>query len=142
VIVHVLKLAFKDGTSEDDMAASLAAFERMTKLESVIFGVAGQYISAEKDHLTHAMCFAIEDLESLEHEYMKDPIHRESDFIVHPHVEKLEVFDLSDDSNPELGALIRGVHERRYENDAELAALIRNIPDVQAPATTDSVEGS
>jgi hypothetical protein len=134
MIVHVLRFAFKESAGEQEIAAALQGLDRMATMDSVSFGVAGQYLAADDDGYTHAFCFAIKDIETFEHEYMQDPIHRETDFIMHPHVAKLGVFDISDDMNPELGSLILGVNQRRYEDDPELAALIGSIPDVEAPA--------
>jgi hypothetical protein len=134
MIVHVLRFAFKESSTEAEIAAALESLDRMSKMDSVAFGVVGQYMSVEDDGFTHAFCFAIKDLESFEHQYMQDPIHREADFIMHPHVAKLGVFDLSDDMNPRLGELIMGVHQRRYDKDPELAELVGTIPDFDGPA--------
>jgi hypothetical protein len=134
MIVHVLRFAFKESSTEAEVAAALEGLNRMTEMDSVVFGAVGQYMSPEDDGYTHSFCFAIKDLETYENEYMQDPVHRETDFIMHPHVAKLGVFDISDDMNPEFADLIVGANKRRYEGDPELAELLAGIPAFDGPA--------
>jgi hypothetical protein len=129
VIVHILKLGFKEDTSATDVNACLEALRRIGEMDSVVFGVVGQCMGPQEQDYSHAFAFAVKDLDSFREEYMKDPVHREGDFIIHPHVEKLAVFDISDDMSPVLEDEIRDVQEKRIASDPELAALLGAIPD-------------
>jgi hypothetical protein len=60
---------------------------------------------------------------------MYEPVHREADFIVHPHLAKMEAFDISDDDEPDLEAKIMDIQRRRLASDPELAELLGIAPE-------------
>jgi Stress responsive A/B Barrel Domain len=123
MIVHVLRFSFKDDISEADYEASMEAFRRTAEMETVSFGVVGKYSGNPADGYTHSALFALADLETLE-KYMYEPVHREADFIVHPHTDKFDAFDVSDGDEPDLAAKILDIQLRRLAADPELAALL------------------
>jgi hypothetical protein len=122
VILHVLRFRFKDGTNQKDVSACMAALQRVGQMESVSFAVVGQYAGAPADRYTHSSAFGLVDLDAFSR-YMYDPVHREADFIVHPHVTDFEAFDISDD-DPELPHAISDIQHRRLAADQELTRLI------------------
>jgi hypothetical protein len=128
VITHVLLFSFKDGTSEEDFAASMEAFRNTGQMPTVSFSVVGQYSGNPAAGYTHAAVFVLADLETLDR-YMYEPVHREADFIVHPHLAKMEAFDISDDDEPDLEAKIMDIQRRRLASDPELAELLGIAPE-------------
>src|SRR5882757_11223561 len=123
MIAHVLRFRFKDGTSEEDFAVSMNALRRTGQMSTVSFAVVGQYSGSAGDGYTHSAVFGLADLEALER-YMYEPAHREADFIVHPHMAKLDVFDISDEGEPDIAAKIMDIQRQRLAADPELAQLL------------------
>jgi hypothetical protein len=123
VIVHVLRFSFKDGVSPEDFNASMEAFRKTSEMATVSFSTVGQYSGSPTDGFTHSAIFGLADLETLER-YMYEPVHREADFIVHPHMDKFDAFDISDDDDPDLKTKIMDIQRRRIASDPELAKLL------------------
>jgi hypothetical protein len=128
MIVHVLRFRFKDGTAEADVSACLEALRRVGQMDSVSFAAIGRHLDPAADRHTHSSAFALADLDAFER-YMYDPVHREADFIVHPHVTNFDVFDISDDDNPGIASDIADIQKRRLEADSELTRLITAQPE-------------
>lgn len=62
------------------------------------------------------------------------PAHRNTDRVGLPLVDRFASFDITDDPDPEMGAKIAGLHQRRYDNDAELTALISDLGEYSGSA--------
>jgi hypothetical protein len=58
---------------------------------------------------------------------MMSPIHRKSDEIGLPIVEKFISMDITDDKDPAIGEKIAEIHRIRFENDPALVALVQNL---------------
>jgi Stress responsive A/B Barrel Domain len=123
VISHVLCFSFKDDISDDDFAASMEAFRKAGQMPTVSSSIVGRYAGGPANGYTHAAVFVLADLATLER-YMYEPVHREADFIVHPHIATMEAFDVSDDDDPDLQAKIMDIQRRRLASDPELAELL------------------
>jgi hypothetical protein len=128
MIVHVLRFRFKDGTAQQDVAACMEALHRVGQMESVSFAVIGQYAGPATDGYTHSAAYALADMEAF-HRYIYEPTHRDADFIVHPHVTNFDVFDISDEDNPNLSSEIADIQQRRLAADRELTSLISAHPE-------------
>src|SRR5213080_671993 len=127
MIVHVLRFGFKEGSSDDDLAAIEAALARLAASESVAFSVVGQDLGDPAAGYTLAYCVAFEDLAALERYMLHEPAHRAADLAILPHVAKLDAVDLSDDRDPELRAKIAALLERKLAADPEIAELMSSI---------------
>ena len=123
MISHTLCFSFKDDISDEDFAASMEAFRKAGQMSTVSSSVVGRYAGNPANGYTHAAVFVLADLATLER-YMYEPVHREADFIVHPHLAKMEAFDISDDDEPDLEAKIMDIQRRRLASDPELAELL------------------
>jgi hypothetical protein len=55
---------------------------------------------------------------------MYEPVHRDADFIVHPHMAQMDASDVTDDDEPDLGAKIMDIQQRRLAADPQLAELL------------------
>ncbi|MEU4600713.1 Dabb family protein [Nocardia sp. NPDC023988] len=131
MLVHVLRFRFRDETTEEQRAEVLATMRRTAAIDSVSFATVGQNLGNPAEGLTHGYCVGIEDLDALER-YMHDPIHLAGDPLIAPHFAELVIGpDLSDDMNPELGAEIMAMHERKATMYPEWAALMATIPEVR-----------
>jgi len=128
MIVHVIRFRFKDGTAQEDVAACMEALQRVGQMDSVSFAVIGQYAGPAADGYTHSAAYTLADLEAF-HRYIHEPVHREADFIVHPHVTNFDAFDISDEDNPDLSAEIADIQQRRLAADRELTSLISTRPE-------------
>jgi hypothetical protein len=61
-------------------------------------------------------------------EYIMSPIHRKSDEIGLPVVEKSISMDITDDDDPAIGDKIAEIHRNRFENDpAYLEHYVNNM---------------
>ncbi|MFG2551500.1 Dabb family protein [Streptomyces sp. NPDC048581] len=131
MIVHTLRFAFKDGTTEEQKAQVLALMRRTASVESVSFATVGQSLGDPAEGLTHAYCVGIEDLAALER-YMHDPVHLAGDPEILPHLAKISIGpDLSDDMAPELAGAIMALHERKAAMHPEWAAQLEPLLELQ-----------
>ncbi|MEK8170559.1 Dabb family protein [Streptomyces sp. M19] len=113
MIVHTLRFAFKDGTTEERKAQVLALMRQTASVESASFATVGQSLGDPADGLTHAYCVGIEDLAALER-YMHDPVHLAGDPEILPHLARISIGpDVSDDMAPELASEIMALHEKK-----------------------------
>jgi hypothetical protein len=128
VILHVLRFGFKPEATAKDVSDSLESLRRMGEMETVSFSIVGGYLGKPEEGFSHSVAFGIADLETFER-YMYEPVHRQADSIIHPHVSQFDVFDISDDDDPGLEAKIAAIHKRRFDADPALAALIDAIPE-------------
>ncbi|TDC07544.1 Dabb family protein [Streptomyces sp. 8K308] len=133
MIVNMLRFSFKDETTDEQRAAVLAAMRRTASVESVSFSTVGQDLGDPADGFSHAYCVGIADLESLDR-YLYDPVHLAGDFAIAPHLARLSAVRLSDDEDPDLGATIAAMHQKKVATYPEWAALLDAIPNVDLAA--------
>jgi hypothetical protein len=130
VIVHTLWFSFKDDVDRDRQAEVLATMKRTASLESVSFGTVGRYLGDPAAGYTHAYCVGLEDLASLER-YLYDPVHLAGDPAIIPYLARLAIGpDLTDDADPELGAKIMHMNQRKLQTYPEWAQLMQAIPEL------------
>jgi hypothetical protein len=131
MIVHTLRFAFKDETTEEQKDQVLALMRRTASVESVSFATVGQSLGDPAEGLTHAYCVGIQDLEALER-YMHDPVHLAGDPEILPHLAKIAIGpDLSDDMAPELADEIIALHEKKAAMHPEWAAQLEPLLEIQ-----------
>jgi hypothetical protein len=123
VIAHVLRFRFKEETSEEEFNTAMEAFRRTGQVPSVALSVVGPYAGNPADGFTHSAVYVLADLAALDR-FMYEPVHRDADFIVHPHMAQMDAFDVTDDDEPDLGAKIMDIQQRRLAADPELAELL------------------
>jgi hypothetical protein len=128
VIAHVLRFGFKEETSDEEIDAAMQAFRRVGQVPSVSSAIVGRYAGNPADGFTHSAVYVLADLAALDR-FMYEPVHRDADFIVHPHMARMDAFDISDDDEPGLGAKIMEIQQRRLAADPELAALLGIVVD-------------
>jgi hypothetical protein len=106
----------------------------------------GELIPAVKSYIVgpelgadyeYGAIFVLEDLEGY-WEYLIHPAHFESEKSGLHLIERFEAFDTTDSDDPELASKIAALHQRSYEENPEIAALIGQVPDMVVP---DSANG-
>ncbi len=83
-----------------------------------------------RDHggaFQYSAVFVLDDLDGL-FAYLTHPTTYETDRIGLGLAERLDIFDVSDDDDPELGAKIQELHRRRNEHNPEVAAQLAAVP--------------
>ncbi|WP_067810874.1 Dabb family protein [Nocardia beijingensis] len=131
MIVHQLRFKFREGTTEEEKDAVLALMRRTASVESVSFSTVGQHLGDPSEGLTHAYCVGLADLDAVER-YMYDPVHLAGDPQIIPHLDTLIIGpDASDDPDPDLGAKLQALHERKVAEYPEWGRLMETIPNVR-----------
>ncbi|WP_330252501.1 Dabb family protein [Nocardia sp. NBC_00565] len=131
MIVHLLRFAFREETTEEQKAEVLALMKRTASVESVSFATVGQNLGDASEGLTHAYCVGIEDLAAMER-YMHDPVHLAGDPHIVPHFAKVVIGpDVSDDPDPELRTKIMALNEAKLAKYPDWARQMATIPDVR-----------
>lgn len=117
----VLKASVTDG-QRDEILGSIQAQGR--EIGAVRHFIVGREIGGD---FAWGATFVFDDLDGY-WEYLTHPAHLRSDAIGLPLVDKLVTYDTTDDPDPEIGAKIAALHERRYAELPELAKLVRDLP--------------
>jgi hypothetical protein len=69
---------------------------------------------------------------------MMSPIHRKSDEIGLPLVDKFISMDITDDKDPAIGDKIAEIHRDRFANDPALVKLIESLGSYEGSGTGNS----
>jgi Stress responsive A/B Barrel Domain len=124
MIVHIVRFTLKPDAPKDQVDL---AFEQLRKqgreINAVQSFVVGRDFGGEFDY---GAMYVMKDIEGYR-EYMMSPIHRKSDEIGLPLVEKFISMDITDDKDPAIGDKIAEIHQNRFENDPALVALVQNL---------------
>jgi hypothetical protein len=128
MIVHVVRFALKPNAPKDQVDL---AFEQLRKqgreIKAVQLFCVGRDFGGEFDY---GAMYVMKDIEGYQ-EYMMSPIHRKSDEIGLPVVEKFISMDITDDEDPAIGDKIAEIHRNRFENDPALRGLVENLTSYQ-----------
>ncbi|MBO7936812.1 Dabb family protein [Streptomyces antibioticus] len=130
MIVHMLRFAFKDGTTEEQKDRVLALMRRTSSVESVSFATVGQSLGDPAEGFTHGYCVGIADLAALER-YMHDPVHLAGDPEILPHLARIRIGpDVSDDMDPGLAGEIMALHEKKVALYPEWGAQLEPLVEI------------
>ena len=81
--------------------------------------------------------YIMKDIEGYR-EYMMSPIHRKSDEIGLPLVEKFISMDVTDDADPAIRDKIAEIHRNRFENDPALVELVENLGSYEGSGVSNA----
>ncbi|MBO0842253.1 MAG: Dabb family protein [Nocardioides sp.] len=124
MIYHCIRFTAKPGVTEDDKAAAIAQMsERSARIPAIRSSIVGRDFGGEYEF---AAVSVIEDLAGYE-EFMNHPAHLEMDRIGLPLVESFASYDITDDPDPEFGAKIAGIHQRRFDAMPDIADLVTDV---------------
>ncbi|WP_017603638.1 Dabb family protein [Nocardiopsis alkaliphila] len=131
MIYHCIRFSIKPGIPQEEIAAAL---QKMGEQGGVIPGVKSSIFGADfgGDYDFGAVS-VFEDLESYE-AMMNHPSHTEMDRIGLPMIEKFVSFDITDDPDPEVGAKITAIHQRRFDKMPDIAELVSDLDEYSGSA--------
>ncbi|WP_158885131.1 Dabb family protein [Amycolatopsis anabasis] len=131
MIYHGNRFTLRPGISAEDREAALESLHNQGRvIPSVTSFVVGPDFGGEYEY---GAVFVIKDLEGYE-EYMNHPAHLDTDRIGLPLVDKFMSFDITDDPDPEIGAKIAEIHQRRYDTMPDIAALVSDLGEYTGSA--------
>ncbi|MEU9241528.1 Dabb family protein [Streptomyces shenzhenensis] len=85
---------------------------------------------------TYSAVFVVDDLDGL-FAYLTHPSTYETDHLGLNLGERLEIFDVSDDDDPELNAKIQDLHRRRNELNPQVARMLADVPSYTGAGVDD-----
>lgn len=129
MIVNILRFSFREETTEEQQATTLAAMRRTASVDSVSFGTVGRDIGDPADGFTHAFVAAVADLHALRR-YFYDPVHLEGDPEILPTLARLSAVRFSDDPDPELSDKIGALFNEKVATYPDWGRLLADIPDI------------
>ncbi|WP_433559465.1 Dabb family protein [Pseudonocardia xinjiangensis] len=131
MIHHCIRMTLKPGLSDDEVAAGIERTrDATTRIPSIRSWVVGRDFGGDYEYSAISV---VEDLDGYE-EMMNHPAHLEIDRLGLPLVEKFMSFDITDDPDPEMGAKIAAIHQRRYDSTPDIAGLVSDLRDYTGSA--------
>jgi hypothetical protein len=134
MIAHIFRFTLKPDAPKDQVDL---AFEQLRKqgreIPAVQLFIVGRDFGGEFDY---GAMYIMKDIEGYR-EYMMSPIHRKSDEIGLPLVEKASSTDITDDKDPAIGDKIAEIHRNRFANDPALAGLVQNLSSYEGSGTSN-----
>jgi hypothetical protein len=76
---------------------------------------------------TYSAVFVVEDLDGL-FAYLTHPTTYQTDHLGLNLVERMEIFDITDDEDPDLNDKIQELHRRRNELNPQVAGMLAEVP--------------
>ncbi|MFB4308555.1 Dabb family protein [Actinomadura sp. GTD37] len=124
MIYHTVRMTLRPGMPSDKVEEALESLRNQGRvIPSVVSYVVGPDIGGEYEW---GATYVIEDLDGY-WTYLKHPAHRHTDEIGLPLVDKFVSFDVTDDADPRIAEKIAALHQRRYQEDPDLAKLVSDL---------------
>ncbi|MFF2554582.1 Dabb family protein [Nocardia sp. NPDC058058] len=131
MIYHGNRFTIKPGVSAAQLEEALESLRNQGRqIPSVRHFTVGPDHGGEYDY---GAVYVIDDLDGY-WEYLIHPSHLHTDRIGLPLVDKFVSFDIADDFDPELGAKIAALHQRRYDNYPEVTQLVADLGEYHGSA--------
>ena len=125
MIYHINRATVKAGTTPEQIEAVLESWRKQGRsIPAVKSFVVGRDLGGD---YRYGAVFAVEDLDGL-FEYLTHETTYQTDRLGLNLVERLDIFDVSDDDDPELYAKIQDLHRRRNEHNPEIAGMLADVP--------------
>jgi hypothetical protein len=126
MIHHVNRVTVKPGTALEEIEAVLESWRTMGRtIPAVKSFVVGRDLGGDFEY---SAIFAVEDLDGL-YEYLTHPTTYRTDELGLHLADRLDIFDVSDDPDPELYAKIQDLHRRRNEHNPQVAETLAAVPN-------------
>ncbi|TDD63414.1 Dabb family protein [Kribbella antibiotica] len=124
MIYHGNRLTLKPDVAPEQVEAALESLRNQGRsIPAVKSFIVGRDYGGEYEW---AATFVLEDLEGY-WEYLIHPAHLNTDRIGLPLVDKFVSFDICDEEDPEVGAKIAALHQRRYDTMPDISKLVANL---------------
>ncbi|WIX98463.1 Dabb family protein [Amycolatopsis mongoliensis] len=134
MIHHVSRVTMKATATPEQIEAALEGWRNQGRsnpaVKSFIVG---------RDHggdYTYSSVFVVEDLDGL-FAYLTHPTTYQTDHLGLNLVERLEIFDVSDDEDPGLNGKIQELHRRRNELNPRIAGMLADVPSYAGSGVDD-----
>ncbi|WP_024801689.1 Dabb family protein [Nocardia sp. BMG51109] len=124
MIHHGIRMKLRKDVTPEQFDEALECLREQGSIPAVSSFVFGPEYNSDFDW---SAIFALEDLDAY-WDYLVHPLHVKSERLGFPLMEKFESFDISDTSDPALGAEIAELQKRNYDTDPELAELVSRLP--------------
>ncbi|GAB7039579.1 MULTISPECIES: Dabb family protein [Catenuloplanes] len=134
MIYHINRATLKATATPEQIEAALESWREQGRsnpaIKSFIVGrdLGGDY--------SYSAVFVVEDLDGL-YAYLTHPTTYRTDQLGLHLAERLEIFDVSDDDDPELNAKIQELHRRRNEDNPEILAMLSGVPSYTGSGLED-----
>ena len=134
MIYHINRATVKAGTTPEQIEAVLESWRNQGRsIPAVKSFVVGRDLGGD---YRYGAVFAVEDLDGL-YAYLTHPTTFATDDLGLHLAEDLQIFDVSDDDDPELNAKIQELHRRRNDVNPEVAAKLAAVPTYQGAGVDD-----
>lgn len=131
MIYHGNRFTIKPGVAPEQVEEALESLRNQGRvIPSVTSFVVGPDHGGEYDY---GAVFVLEDLDGY-WEYLVHPAHLNTDRVGLPLVDKFVSFDITDDEDPQMGAKIAALHQKRYDSDPELTKLVSDLGEYTGSA--------
>ena len=125
MIHHVCRAAWKPEATQEQKEAALESWRNQGRTIPVVKSfLVGNDLGGEYDH---SAIFSVEDLDAL-FEYLTHPTTYETDNLGMHLLDRLEIFDISDDDDPDLYSKIEALQLRRNEHNPAIAKKLTELP--------------
>ncbi|MEV6714720.1 Dabb family protein [Lentzea sp. NPDC051208] len=125
MIHHICRVTMNATATPDQVEAALEGWRNQGRsnpaIKSFIVG---------RDHggdYTYSAVFVVEDLDGL-FAYLTHPTTYRTDHLGLNLVDRMEIFDVSDDEDPDLNSKIQELHRRRNELNPQIADMLADVP--------------
>ncbi|MFF0516505.1 Dabb family protein [Streptomyces sp. NPDC004250] len=126
MIYHGNRFTFKADVTPEQVEKALESLRNQGRaIPSVKSFVVGRDFGGEYEW---GAVFVIADIDGY-WDYLTHPSHLHTDRIGLPLVEKFASVDITDDSDPEIGAKIAALHQRRYDEIPDVADLVSDLKE-------------
>lgn len=134
MIYHINRATVKDSATPEQVEAVLESWREQGRSNPAVKSfVVGREHGAD---YTYGAVFVVEDLDGL-YAYLTHPTTYRTDELGLHLADRLEIFDVSDDDDPELNTKIQELHRRRNADNPEVAATLAAVPDFTGAGVED-----
>ena len=125
MIHHICRTTMKTTATPDQVEAALEGWRNQGRSNPAI-----KSFLVGRDHggdYTYSAVFVVEDLDGL-FAYLTHPTTYQTDHLGLDLVDRMEIFDVSDDDDPDLNSKIQELHRRRNELNPQVADMLADVP--------------
>jgi hypothetical protein len=134
MIYHINRATVKADATPEQVEAVLESWREQGRANPAVKSfVVGREHGSD---YTYGAVFVVEDLDGL-YAYLTHPATYRTDELGLHLAERLEIFDVSDDDDPELNAKIQELHRRRNADNPEVAEKLAAVPDFSGSGVDD-----
>ncbi|MFF4020999.1 Dabb family protein [Streptomyces sp. NPDC001843] len=134
MIYHINRVTMKATATPEQIEGVLESWRNQGRSNPAI-----KSFVVGRDHggdYTYGAVFVVEHLDGL-FAYLTHPTTYQTDHLGLHLVERLEIFDVSDDDDPDLNTKIQELHRRRNELNPQIAGMLADVPTYTGSGVDD-----